>query len=453
MNREKKFAKKKAEETKKLFQSTEIEAGIIHWDGKIIADSVTCKKVDRLPILISNNQIEKILDVPALEDGKSVTIAKATYDALYEWGLTNSIKGLCCDTTNTNLGSRNGAAVILEQLLDCDLLYLACRHHIFEIILKSCYEAKLPGTTGPDVELFKSFKSNWVNLDKTKYKSGLAGKRLNKKLSSKILEIDKFIQEYLKEQLPRDDYAELLLLSRIFLGTASAEEVKFYKPGACHHARWMSKANYTLKIYLFREQLDMSKEDEKNLFDVCLFIVFIYLKVWFTAPLAIKAPTNDLQLIKDLVDYESVDSKIATCALKKLKNHLWYLSPELSAISLFDDKLPNLVKKKMVDAMTNTNDDETNDLPKKFFVKKWEDLRTLKNTNIDYFVNNESLRLLDRFSINKEFLELDVNEWLENKNYLKGMKVFKSLRVVNDCSERAVHLATEFINILAKNED
>lgn len=78
------------------------------------------------------------------------------FDAV-DWGIPNCIKALCCDTTAANLGSNKGAAVLLEQLLEKKLLYLPCRHHIFELILKDVFELKIPTTSGPDVPLFKRF--------------------------------------------------------------------------------------------------------------------------------------------------------------------------------------------------------------------------------------------------------------------------------------------------------
>ena len=211
------------------------------------------------------------------------------------------------------MGHSNGAAFILEQLLQRDLLYLPCRHHIFEIILADCFEQNLPVMSGPNVPLFKRFHDSWNEIDKGKYKNGLEGKTIIPNLSHKIEDIGKFIEEYLDQQLPRDDYKELLILSKVFIGIPCAD-VKFCKPGAYHHARWMAKAIHSLKIYLFREAFKLTHEEETSLFSICLFIVFVYIKHWFSAPLAIKAPIEDLQFIKDLFEYENIDSKTARSA-------------------------------------------------------------------------------------------------------------------------------------------
>jgi hypothetical protein len=46
----------------------------------------------------------------------------------------------------------------------------------------------------------------------------------------------------------RDDYKELIELILIFLRGCPSNEIIIKTPGAIHHARWMVKALYSLKI-------------------------------------------------------------------------------------------------------------------------------------------------------------------------------------------------------------
>ena len=55
----------------------------------------------------------------------------------------------------------------------------------------------------------------------------------------------------------RDDYRELLQLSLVFLG-ATTTNITFKRPGAVHHAWWMAKAIYSLKIFLFRNEFHIN---------------------------------------------------------------------------------------------------------------------------------------------------------------------------------------------------
>lgn len=115
-----------------------------------------------------------------------------------------------------------------------------------------------------------------------------------------------------------------------------------------HHARWMAKALHTLKIFMFKEQFipEKSKRDINALREISLFIVIFYIKCWFDAPDPTKAPNQDLQLLKDLKDYEKINAKVAKAALNKLLLHLWYLTEKLAPLAFFDDSLPLEAKSK-----------------------------------------------------------------------------------------------------------
>lgn len=164
-------------------------------------------------------------------------------------------------------------------------------------------------------------------------------------LIDKIPEVSSKIDQFLNTSLPRDDYKELLELSKIFLGTMDVEVIKFYKPGAFHHARWMSKAIYSLKMYIFRDSIELSADIEKSLQEISLFIVFVYVPYWYSAPLAAAAPNQDLEFIKSVYNYRTIDKNLSNAVLGKFRNHLWYLSPEAAALSFFD-KNPSLSARK-----------------------------------------------------------------------------------------------------------
>jgi len=89
-----------------------------------------------------------------LISGTGQNQAEAVFQALEEWGLIDHVQALCCDTTASNTGRLKGACIILEQLLERDILYFPCRHHIYEIILRSAFEVNLVVTSGPDIQIF-----------------------------------------------------------------------------------------------------------------------------------------------------------------------------------------------------------------------------------------------------------------------------------------------------------
>lgn len=434
---------KKAMKIKELFGSKQFNYLEVHWDGKLMLNASTSKKEDRVPIIVTSGATEKILDIPALESGTGINQANAIYEALYKWGLIESVEVLCCDTTNSNLGCKAGAAVILEQKLDKDILYLPCRHHISEVMLAACFILIVPKSTGPNVTMFEKFKNEWSEIDSSKFQSGLA--KINPLLKDKIKDIKSFIQDYLKKELPRSDYKELLELSLLFLGE---KDIKIRKPGACSNARWMSKAIYCIKMYLFRKVYTLPAQ-ESSFLAVSQFIVFVYIQHWYTCSLAVVAPYNDLKLIKKLNEYKIIDPSISKVVIKKLENHLWYLSPESSALSFFDDEVPTYVKRKMLESLREEVDPEM-DPPKKF---PGVNISHLVQKEMDYFINQWSKKLFDRLKLKQNFLNVDPSLWPDNSEYKENQKVLQSLQVVNDVAERAVKLADSYLNTLTKNED
>ncbi|XP_048504680.1 uncharacterized protein LOC125499694 [Athalia rosae] len=443
-----KIREEKVQQIKKLFKTEDLNASVLHWDGKIPKTS-SGKNKERLPVVLSCRQIEKILAIPVLDDGTGQSQADAMFDVINDWGIPDFIKALCCDTTAANLGSNKGAAVSLERLLEKKLLYLPCRHHIFELILRDVFELKIPTTSGPDVPLFKRFRENWVEIDTSQYSTGVEDSYVQDKIQNHIDNINDFIQKQLDSKQPREDYRELLELVQIFIGKVPCSQVKFRKPGAFHHARWMAKAIYTIKIFLFRKQFKMTVKLIRSISDICIFIATVHIKAWFTCPLASEAPNNDLSFLKELIDYQSTDAKISEVALKKFSKHLCYLNPETVAIAFFDERISLNIKNQMVIMLKSIDTNSEKNL-KRFEIKN---IRDVYDWNIASFVSSRSLQFFERFGINTDFLNLNPSEWCQNENYQKGLLLVRSLKVVNDIAERAVKLIKEYHSILSKDPE
>jgi len=96
------------------------------------------------------------------------------------------------------------------------------------------------------------------------------------------------------------DFKELLELCRIFLGgylDVNEAKPSFRTPGAFHYARWMAKAIYSLKRDLFQKQFSLTAKEKRGIQELVLFVSLIYIRFWHEAPLAVKAPLNDLLLL------------------------------------------------------------------------------------------------------------------------------------------------------------
>lgn len=62
------------------------------------------------------------------------------------------------------------------------------------------------------------------------------------------------------------------------------------------------------------------------------------------------APRNDLQLLKELVEYKNINRLISAATLKTFARHTWYLGEILIGFSFYDEGV-SVEKKKMVTAL------------------------------------------------------------------------------------------------------
>jgi hypothetical protein len=288
------------------------------------------------------------LAVPKLYSSTGANMANEVAKQLKRWNLTNSVKAMGFDTTSSNTGKKNGACTILQEVLGRNLLYLACRHHIYELVVAGTFVLVFGKSTSPTPPILVQFKNTWSVIDKTKREAIPPRIFKGQFLATLKKETVLFLKDLLGCQaaaaFPRDDYKELAELCLLVLGEKIDINIK--PPGACHHARWMSKIIYVFKMYIFRRQFCLAPPLAKGLQNVCIFYAVLYVKAWFTSPLASEAAVNDLNFWKKLTCYKKVNRAIAEKALEKLQNHLWYLSPELVPMAMFSHQVSVEEKRK-----------------------------------------------------------------------------------------------------------
>ena len=438
---------------------------IAHFDGKLLPDSDgrTEVLVDRMPIVVSGLNTEKLLAIPKLPVSTGELMGNAVVQTLQEWkAVPDWLAGLCFDTTSSNTGINTGAITVIQRAFDKRLLFLACRHHILEIISAAVFDQFFK-SSGPQIALFGRFKEKWQLLDLAKYAaidtpcSGVKSELTNSEkqwLDDKREEVVSFLVNLINQETqPRQDYLEFCKLSLLMLGGSSTHQshdchcgVHFSPPGAYHRARWMAKGIYCLKIYLFREQFKLNQHELQALRRICLFTITIYIKAWITAPSSCDAPNNDLSMLQCLESFADVDNQLANIAAKKMKGHLWYLSEDLIGLALFSEKVWDSEKSAMVHALKKQK--MQHDLrrvdPKK--------ITTFQTKTLSDFVTERSLNLFTAMRIDPTFLTADPSTWLECPDYISAKQKITSLRVINDCAERAVKLATDFNNVLTHDE-
>jgi len=444
------WRKNLGEDFYKKFSDLDLDNITVHWDGKMLPALTSKEKIDRLSVIIDYSEQEQLLGIPSIPSGSGENQADAIFQLLEKWQIKENVQAFSFDTTASNTGRYQGCCVLLEQKLERDILYLPCRHHIYEIILKTAFDSTMGQSSGPNVQIFNKFQESWSKLNKEEFTSGVTDEYVKESLPN-IDDLLNFAMTNLKEgKHPREDYRELLELMIIFLGGIPLRGISFRIPGAFHHARWMSKAIYCLKIFIFRNQFFLSHDDLNGIKNICIFIVRLYVKAWIRSPFATEAPLQDLQFLGDLYLYKDINEHISRVALLKFCNHLWYLSPEASALAFFDNNVPDETKILMVQAMTSCESEDDN--VKKISVDPKNVTRYL-GVGIENFISKNSRRFFDRLSINTEFLEKHPSEWIKNDNFRKGLQIAKNLKVVNDAAERGVKLMQDYNNLLTTDEE
>ncbi|XP_044578869.1 uncharacterized protein LOC123261344 [Cotesia glomerata] len=131
---------------------------VVHWDGKLLSDIVGADVVDRLPILLTSSGAEQLLGIPKIGAGTGIEQASAVNSTLKHWGVSDYVKAVCFDTAYTNTGIHRGAGVELENLLGRKLIWLPCRHHVIELLIKGVFEVYWPTQNGPNVSIFGRFE-------------------------------------------------------------------------------------------------------------------------------------------------------------------------------------------------------------------------------------------------------------------------------------------------------
>lgn len=238
-------------------------------------------------------------------------------------------------------------------------------------------------------------------------------------------------------------------LSSIFLGGTPPKGIKFRAPGAVHHARWMAKGIYSLKIYLFKEQFNVKQEEVYGLREICIIIILFYVKPWFEAPNAIKAPNQDWMLLQRLIEYQKINADVSKAASTKLLGHLWYISEDLVALSLFDDTVTSDIKLKMIRGIKEREGAQK--VGKRIVIDK-TDCKEILHKDVSDFITKNSMFLFTQYNLPYSFLDVSPDSWNTHESYIQCRNVFKNLKVVNDTAERAVALVQDFNLLLTKDE-
>lgn len=151
-----------------LTQGTEVPL-VLHWDGTLLPNITDGKSLEeRIAVLVTGEDTEELLGVLVSADGTGRAVAETILKLVRENGLETRIIGMGFDKTASNTGLVRGACTQIERELQRPLLCLACRHHVYEVVLKDVFECCHGHTSGLDIALFKRLQVRLPLIDQSK---------------------------------------------------------------------------------------------------------------------------------------------------------------------------------------------------------------------------------------------------------------------------------------------
>ena len=449
----KKERMKRAEKVKGEFTCP--DKVVVHWDGKTLTlkGRIESKRVCIYLSGVDSDNMIKLLGIPECPSGKGVDEFELVRDYMVKWEVREQVIGMVFDTTNSNSGEHSGACRYLEIWIDSPVLWLACRRHVAELHVGTATKEICGETKEPGMSLFRRLRDHWYSLQPDMKDLLLLDiSSLTPELKKEAKSVLEWAQAELKKgTFPRADYREFLELVVVSLG-GEVSGFSFRLPGPDHHARWMSKCIYFLKIRLISKVFTLSEEEKKQADSMANFILLVYARFWFTAPLASSAARSDLDFMIAVHDMRLVSPKIAWKLLQSCHRHKWYLAPQLVILGLTDRDLEDENREKMAKTLHSL---------------KRENIRTGKPTfplleygpraarqDMSTLVAPSSWLVFDilELSAPQDWLLNPVSTWHLAPEFKKLDLFTKNLVVVNDLAERGIHLAGAFVNRVESEE-
>lgn len=255
--------------------------------------------------------------------------------------------------------------------------------------------------------LFITLQKQWTKLKKDKI--SILPKSTPGFVKKEKIELIQCLKRIKTSKFIRKDYEEFVDLCLIALGEPHPK-YKYKSPGGLSNARWMSKAIYALKLYIFQESLKLDKNQIEKLEVFIQFVVLVYVREWLLSPLPAEAGNSDLRFVRNLKKFRKINVEISERVTDKYLNQSWYLSGELIGLSLFSYEVSEEEKRDIMEEMRKIN-------------PSWEtrELKTTKNISrckkLCDFVDSTTICVLRHLGIKiDEILDSDTKE-LETLTY------------------------------------
>ena len=278
------------------------------------------------------------------DSSKASDVAKEVLSIVRSTDSETTLLAVVCDGTVNNTGKRNGVICKIEEGVGRALQWLICLLHTNELPFRK-YVSMVEGgfTTGPSTST--GVITSVLNFDPTDLPIvnflPIAGRVSD-------------VSEEVKKDLSTDQMYLLRACLAVQQGITDDESRQFLKnsvPGNLNHARWLTKANRILRLYM--SQVNCSQA----LYKVARFIVNVYAPSWFNIKQhssCFDGAKNFFHLMKLCSDLGEEDWKTVKSVLH---NNAYFAHPEnilLAGVADDDESIRKVAIEKIITARACT---------------------------------------------------------------------------------------------------
>nr|XP_047126051.1 uncharacterized protein LOC124807758 [Hydra vulgaris] len=118
---------------------------------------------------------------------------------------------------------------------------------------------------------------------------------------------------------------------------SGGEQYRIRNPGPLHHARFMAKGIYFLKMYLNLDNIpSLTDFERKEINDMAFFTAVFYTDWFIRAEIPAIAPYQDMKALWQMMIYSKFNPDQSNPVIESLKRHTWYIDPFIVVMSLAD---------------------------------------------------------------------------------------------------------------------
>jgi hypothetical protein len=263
--------------------------------------------------------------VEGVKAGRVIALRMVTF--LKTFGIDATLQMIGADSTNLNTGNNEGAIALLEKLLGRRLVWSICLLHTNKLPLRHLID-QLDGPTGSGNTLTGPAGKLLPHTQSLPYNPDFPPLSCGEPLVA----------------LPPDVVADLSWDQQYGFKMLSALEagciphcLQIMVIGPMNHSRWLTTANRFLDLWTRKHGL--VGQDLENLRQICLFIVGVYYKQWFSIKKKHKLVDGPRHMLKKIQLVEKYCSpEVRAVVDQYVTRSSYFAHPELLLITLLNSE-------------------------------------------------------------------------------------------------------------------